>query len=105
MLAYDMANDEAKMSVEQHSCTVAMQTACECICDLFGLHAVDDDLRGVLRLPRRLRRRRSDWLPHHVHVPFVDRALQVIVVEDRAYVVERTWIVADEREGATHGIR
>ena len=50
VLDLDLANDEAKMSVEQHSCTVAMQTACECVCDLYGMHAIDDDLRGVLQM-------------------------------------------------------
>ena len=50
VLEYDQANDVAKMSMEQHSCPPALQTACECVCDLFGLHHVDDDLRGVLQM-------------------------------------------------------
>ena len=50
MLEHDLARDEAKMSMEQHSCTVAMQTACECVCDLYGLHSIDDDLCGVLQM-------------------------------------------------------
>ena len=37
VLEHDLANDEAKMSVEQHSCTLAMQTACECICTVRAL--------------------------------------------------------------------
>ena len=51
-LACDAANDEAKMTLEQHSCTLAMQTACECVCDLYGLHGVEEDLRGVLLMAK-----------------------------------------------------
>ena len=32
----------------QTSCTAAMQAACECVCDLHGMHHVEDDLRGAL---------------------------------------------------------
>ena len=53
VLAYDQVSDEAKMSLEQTTCTPAMQAACECVCDLYGLHAVDEDLRGVLQMASR----------------------------------------------------
>jgi hypothetical protein len=50
VLQHDLAREEARMRVEQHACTVAMQTACECLCDLCGLHAIEEDLRGVLQM-------------------------------------------------------
>ena len=45
---YDSAADDAKASVEQAACTPAMHAACECVCDLYGLERIDEDLKGVL---------------------------------------------------------
>eukprot|EP00966_Prymnesium_polylepis_P257948 5958550-Prymnesium_polylepis.1 len=36
------------MSLEQTTCTPAMQAACECVCDLYGLDGVEEDLSGVM---------------------------------------------------------
>ena len=47
-MRYEAANGEAEVVQEQTSCTAPMQTGCECICDLHGMHNVEDDLRGAL---------------------------------------------------------
>ena len=36
------------MSLEQSTCTPAMQAACECVCDLYGLDSVEEDLTGTM---------------------------------------------------------
>merc|ERR1719345_253884 len=45
--------EEAEMAREQTSCTVAMQAACECVCDLHGMHLVEEDLKGSLLMAMR----------------------------------------------------
>ena len=42
VVEYDQVSDETSMTVEQHTCTPAMQAACECVCDLFGLQVEPD---------------------------------------------------------------
>eukprot|EP00965_Chrysotila_dentata_P090320 2980425-Pleurochrysis_carterae.AAC.1 len=53
LLRYDGAADDAKASAQESSCSTAMQAACECVCDLYGLEKVTDDLRGVLLMADR----------------------------------------------------
>jgi len=48
-LRYDRASEDAKLSLEQVSCSLAVQLACECVCDFYGLDGVED-LRGALQL-------------------------------------------------------
>ena len=50
MLQQEQAEDEAKMGMEQVTCTAAMQGACECVCDLLGLDGLEEDMRGALLL-------------------------------------------------------
>lgn len=53
LLRYEAASTEAEMTREQQSCTPAMQAGCECLCDLYGMHDVEDDLRGALLMASR----------------------------------------------------
>ena len=55
LVRYEAANAEAEMVREQTSCTPAMQAGCECLCDLHGMHNVEDDLRGALLMAARFK--------------------------------------------------
>lgn len=48
LLKYGSIAAEAEMAREQTKCTAAMQAGCECLCDLHGLHDVEEDLLGEL---------------------------------------------------------
>lgn len=48
LLGCEAAQSDVGLFVEASSATPAMAAACECVCDLYGLHDVEDDLRGVL---------------------------------------------------------
>lgn len=45
---HSAATAELILLREQTACSAAMQAACECLCDLYGMHNVEDDLRGAL---------------------------------------------------------
>ena len=42
LLQLEAAAAEAEMAREQ--CTPVMQACCECLCDLYGCHDIEDDL-------------------------------------------------------------
>ena len=44
---------EVEMASEKSSCSPAMQSLCECLCDLHGMHEVEDDVRGALAMASR----------------------------------------------------
>jgi hypothetical protein len=48
LVNYEQVAEDEAIAREQHACTPVMQAACECLCDLHGMHAVEDDLRGAL---------------------------------------------------------
>ena len=49
-IALDQAAADAKLAAMDTECSPALVSACECVCDLFGLQGQDDDLRGALQL-------------------------------------------------------
>lgn len=50
IVGFEQATTEAKLSVQEVNCSAAMAIACECVCDVYGLTNVDDDLKGTLQL-------------------------------------------------------
>ena len=51
-LALTDATAAADLATERVECPPAMTVACECVCDLFGLDGVKEDLKGALLLAK-----------------------------------------------------
>lgn len=52
---YEGASAEIELLREQTLCSAPMQAACECLCDLHGMHNIEDDLRGALLMAQKFR--------------------------------------------------
>ena len=48
LVNFEAVSAEESIAREQNACTPVMQAACECLCDLHGMHTIEDDLRGAL---------------------------------------------------------